>query len=138
MARFAAWPPECEEGEEELTTYHQDDRYAFAFILGRKWCDEVMNYIQPSVLVRESVPCTLLMYHGSFTDAAFAGLHPPLGEGTICRLQGAGPACRVWVGRTHELIGLPCGQHMGAGYGCHWCKEQLETIMDLKELPGLI
>ena len=99
------------------------ERYAYALVLSRPWGKECMGLISPTILVREDCPCTLLMYHGHFTDQAFAYIQKPLGTASPCVLPGAGRHCYAWSGYTSELMVLPWGRFLGAGFACFHCKD---------------
>jgi hypothetical protein len=99
------------------------ERFCYALVLSKKWGKEFMAYITPDVLVRESVPCTMLLYQGHFSDLDFAAIQKPLASGGCTVLSGAGPRCYAWAGMSHELMALPWGSFMGAGFTCFHCKD---------------
>ena len=99
-----------------------EERYAYALVLSRPWGSEYITQVSPTILVRESCQCQLLLYHGHFSDQAFARIQRPLGSEALCVLPGAGRHCHAWAGYTSELMVLPWSQFLGAGFGCFHCK----------------
>ena len=98
------------------------ERFAYVLILGITWGTEWSRWIQDT-LVRESVPCTLFWYRGTFSDRQFSEVLVPLQTGDPCRLAGAADGCYCWAGYTHDLVALPW--ILGAGFGCINCKDTL-------------
>jgi hypothetical protein len=116
--------PPAEEGSlPVLYAAATGERYAYALILSTPWGNDFMQWISPSILVRKDCPCTLLLYHGHFTDQSFAGIQMALGTAALTVLPGAGSHCQAWSGRTSELMVLPWGRFLGAGYSCFHCKD---------------
>ena len=68
-------------------------------------------------LMRESVPCTLFMYRGNYSDRQFAAALPLLAQGVACQLHGAGDGCMAWAGMTHELMALQLPLGIGSVAG---------------------
>ena len=99
------------------------ERYAYALILSTPWGKDFMQWISPSILVRKDCPCTLILYHGHFSDQAFAGIQMALGTAALTVLPGAGRHCHAWCGYTSELMVLPWGRFLGAGFACFHCKD---------------
>ena len=101
------------------------ERFSFACIIAKKWGQE-QTYEDAGLLMRESIPCTMFLYKGFFSDRQFVKLIPKLAAGEPAVLDGASESCYAWAGMTHELMVLPLP--LGIGYGCWHCKDSLSEL----------
>lgn len=101
------------------------DRFSYVCVLGKPWGGERTQMMRNGMLARESVPCTLFMYRGNYSDRQFAAILPPLAHGSAVVLPGGGPGCVAWAGMTHELMVMDLP--LGIGFGCWNCKDTTIT-----------
>ena len=96
------------------------ERFSFVVVFGKRW-GQYRTQLVDHTLMRESVPCTVFMFRGNYSDRQFASALPLLAQGVACQLHGAGPGCMAWAGMTHELMSLHLP--LGIGFGCWNCKD---------------
>lgn len=117
MSSASALPGLRETGESAVEVF------AFVCILATSWGEENMLQLTDGTLVRESSPCTMLLYRGYFSGLQFCRVLRPLAAGSLTTLAGASPGCYAWSGNTHDLALLPWPE--GAGFSCLNCHDTL-------------
>ena len=63
--------------------------FAFVCILSLTWGEEQIVRLIDGTLVRESSPCTMLLYRSYFSELQFCRILRPLAAGSLTSLPGA-------------------------------------------------